>query len=157
MPAGHRHLDGAPGEFLALHIGIVVVVGRAAAEGRLHIHAERFDCFFAIQEIRRRAQCGHGIDGQPFHHSGLFRVFRRHQNALATGGAGLQGNGQHATYAAHLAAQRQLARHAKLGKACPIHLFFRRQHAEGNRQIKAGPLLLDVGRRQIDRGSPHRW
>jgi len=130
VAAGHGHLDRAPREFLAFDVEIVVFVPRAAAERGLHVHAERRDFFFALDEIGGFAQVAHGMHREAFDDGGFLGVFRRHQDALAAFRPRPQRDRQHAAHAAHLAAQRQFARHAVVRQPRAGQLVFRRQHAQ---------------------------
>ncbi len=93
---------------------------------------------------------------QPLDHSRLGQVVVRQDEAPAPGSPRGQRHRERAADGAKVALEPHLADDHEAAKAVVGKLAARHQDAERDWQVEPGPLLADVGRRQID-GNPLEW
>ncbi len=91
-----------------------------------------------------------GIDVEPLDDGGLGGVGGGDEQAVAVLGGGLQGHGQHALDGPGLAGQRQLADDRERAGPVEGDLPAAQQQPQGDRQVEAAGVLLQVGRGQVD-------
>ena len=156
MAAGGGDFQGALHVLLAFDLGEIQFVVVRLVENFCDVHLRRRDLDFAFQKLRRLAQILHRNDLQPGDDRRFGRVFGGHQHAGLAVGLRAQGDGQNALARTHRAGQRQFADDDEIVELVGFHLFAGGQHAQRDGQIKARPLLLHVGGREVDGGAAHR-
>ncbi len=145
LPCGGE-LEGAARAFLSAHIG---EIERTAA--RLAVTDD------VIRRLELAAQIGSRVrkmthaDGLDSRERGLGARVVGADDPLQTRAAGPLGDGQHAADAAQAAVEGELSARRMLRETFPRQLVRRGEEREGDRQVEAGALLLQLCRGQIDR------
>ena len=142
--------------FLALDLGKIQIVVVYLIEDFGNVHLGRSDFVFAFQKTGGLAQILNRDDLQALDDRGLRGVFRRNEHADPAVRAGAQGHRQHALARTHRAGQRQFAHDDEIVELVGFDLFAGGQHADGDGQVKARPLLFHVGGREVDGRASHR-
>jgi len=93
-------------------------------------------------------QVAHAIHAHAFHHRGLGRIFRRHNQVGDAHIARADRYRQRPAHRANRAVERQFPDQHVLVQA--LHRAHRAQDPQRHRQVEAGPFLAHVGRRQVD-------
>ena len=149
VAAGRGQQQGPFDRLLALDLPEIQVVVRRQVAGffrRSHIRPQGLA---AGQEFHQLGEMIGGKNFEALDHRGLPGVVPGDDQGQA-GLAGGQGHGEDAPGGLQAAVQGQFPKDEVLLQALLGHDPLGRQDAHGHRQIKAGALLADVGRRQID-------
>ena len=105
----------------------------------------------AIEEIDDFHQVFHTIDVEVVNDSSLANVLFGHDEALELFFAGTNGNGQGSAYRHQIAVESQFAHQHIAVEHAVFHFTVSCHDADGERQVVARALLLDIGRRQVGR------
>ena len=153
MTACGRQLERAPGAFLAAHVG---EVGRGC--GAVAVRRERR---LGLQ-LELAAQVGGGLGEMPDRHRGdagesrLARRVGRTEETLGTEPPCALGDGEDAADAPQPPVERELADRGGALERAARELLRRREQRERDRQVEAGALLAQLGRREVDRDAARR-
>ena len=112
---------------------------------RLGVHVE-----LAGEEADRLGQAADRVDVQPLDHGGLGGVGGGHEQAVAAFGGGLQGHREDALDRPRLAGEGQLADDGEVARPVEGHLAAAQEQPQGDRQVEAAGVLLQIGRGQVD-------
>ena len=93
-------------------------------------------------------QVAHAIHADAFHHRGLGRILRRHDQVGDAHIARADGDRQRPAHRANRAIERQFSDQQVPIQA--LHRTHRPQNPQRHRQVEAGPFLAHVGGRQVD-------
>ena len=118
-------------------LGIRIVSRELSRRRRLH----GVELPFAVQPLDHLLQTVRRQDLDSVDHGGLFAVPLRYDHPFQSRFARLGDDGQHPLHGAQGAVERQLAQKQRLLQPIVFDLLHRRQHADGNRQIKRRTLL----------------
>ena len=145
-------LEGALDVGLALDVGKVDRVAALLAEEGLAVELLGRDVVLPLEQGDRRAQVGDGVDVDPLDDGRLGGILRGNQDGLVARVARLQGQRQDALHRANPAVERQFADDGALLQRALLQFFAEGDHADGDRQVEAGPLLAQVGGGEVDGG-----
>ena len=148
--------QGALGVVLALDVDEVLVhVGMLGEElvevDRLGVHVD-----LPGEEADGLGQAADGIDVEPLDDGGLGGIGRRHQQAVAAFGDRLDGHRQDALDRPGLAGECQLADDGEVARPVEGDLAAAQQQPQGDRQVEAVGVLLEIGRSEVDHDAVDR-
>jgi hypothetical protein len=106
------------------------------------------------RKLRGLAQILNRDDLQAGDDGGFGGVFRRNEHADFAFGLGAQRDRQNAFARTHRAGQREFADDDEIVELVGFDLFAGGQHADGDGQVEARPLLFHVGGREVDGRAP---
>ena len=149
MPAGRRELERAPRALLPAHVREI----RAPRTAPRRSRAPRGSGSSSISPRRIRDRLGevadgHGVDAGERR---LLRRLRRAEQPLDSEPSRALGDRENAADPAQPAVESELADRCGSSERGARHLERRAQNRERDRQVEAGALLPQLGRREIDR------
>jgi hypothetical protein len=156
VAAGGGDLERTLGHLLSLDVAEVDVEPRLGAEDRLDVDARRRDRALAAQELEGLGEGGHCDHVDALDDRRLGRVVGRHEQAAQPARPHRCRHRQRAAHGLDAAVERELAEAGVGAQRLRRQLAAGGQHAERDRQVERGPVLLHVGRRQIHRDAPRR-
>ena len=157
MPAGTRDLKSAFCRLLAANFAEIERIVRPIVADRIEVQAIWFDLWLesAVEVGHDLGSCTQGRDGinvDALHDRGLWSVFLGDEEILNALFASGQCDRQSSSHRTHAAVERQLTDgHHALEFFGVGEVAIRAQDAQGDGQVKARPLLAEVGGGEIHR------
>ena len=131
-------------DFVEVHL-----VRAMGVEKRAAIEVEGRDEQLAVEKVPGVPEIADRIDLDPLDHGGFRRVFIRYQQPVAAPAFRFERDRKHALDRPHRAIQAEFPDHAAILHG---HLLgaTRRDHRQGDGQVKRRPFLLQIRRREVD-------
>jgi hypothetical protein len=149
-------MSRALGVVLAFHIDEVLVHVGMLGEKLLEVDRFGVHLELAGEEADRLGQAADGINIEPFDDGRLGGVGGGDQQAIAPFGNGLDGHRQDAFDRPGLAGEGQLADDGAIAGPVERDLAAGQQQPQGDRQVEAVGVLLQIGRSEVSRRTSSR-
>ena len=150
VAAGACDFEGALGGLLAANVFEIHMELLRLAEQLIGIDLQPINAVAGIDVMNDVKQRLDGIHFNAPDHGRFASVDLGHDHALHLRPTGLDRDRQRAAYSAQAAVERKLADKERVGDLLLIQTAVCSENAESHGQIKAGTLLTDVGRGQIN-------